>query len=109
MNNEITTALIALATASLPTLSAFLTSRNSKIEKKLDDIKTNQQANNDATLVLLEDRIKWLCRQSIEKNYIPLTDLEALERMYTRYHALGGNGYVAELMEKVRKVPNIKK
>ncbi|MCC8156379.1 MAG: hypothetical protein LIO54_03770 [Oscillospiraceae bacterium] len=55
---------------------------------------------------LLYDRIKYLCKAHIERGYIATNDLDDLERMHRIYHDdLGGNGFLADLMEKVRKLP----
>lgn len=55
---------------------------------------------------LLYDRIKYLCKAHIERGYIATNDLDDLERMHKIYHdELGGNGFLADLMRKVRQLP----
>lgn len=55
---------------------------------------------------LLYDRIKYLCKSHIKRGYIATNDLDDLERMHKIYHDdLSGNGFLNDLMDKVRKLP----
>lgn len=40
------------------------------------------------------------------QGYVPLADKETVERVYTAYHALGGNGVGTEIANKIRACPN---
>lgn len=42
------------------------------------------------------------------QGYVPLADKETVERVYTAYHALGGNGVGTEIANKIRACPNSK-
>jgi len=54
---------------------------------------------------LMYNEIKTLCKQHIARGYITSNDLEDLERMHKIYHDdLDGNGYLDDLMSKVRKL-----
>ena len=55
---------------------------------------------------LMFDRIKHLCKTFLRQGYIGFDDLQDLERMYKIYHDdLNGNGYLNDLMKKVRELP----
>lgn len=42
---------------------------------------------------------------AVEKGYIPIYERENLEHMYDEYKALGGNGVIEDLVEKLRDLP----
>ena len=42
------------------------------------------------------------------QGYVPLADKETVERVYTAYHALGGNGVGTEIANKIRVCQNSK-
>ena len=55
---------------------------------------------------LLYDRIKHLGRCYISVGEISAEDLEDLMQMHSIYHTdLGGNGYLDNLMEQVKRLP----
>lgn len=45
----------------------------------------------------------------IERGWITLHGLEAVEKMYAEYHSLGGNGTVTKLVEDLRELPVLDK
>lgn len=53
---------------------------------------------------LLRDRIIQVYNHQMEKDCCPIYVLENVERMYTAYHSLGGNGTVTELVERLRQL-----
>lgn len=54
---------------------------------------------------LLYDRIKYLCKEHISRDYIASNDLEDLIRMHKIYHDdLDGNGFLDDLMDQVRQL-----
>lgn len=54
---------------------------------------------------LLYDRIKYLCKEHISREYIASNDLEDLRRMHKIYHDdLGGNGFLDDLMSAVGRL-----
>ena len=54
---------------------------------------------------LLRDRIIQAYNHYTEKGYCPIYGLENVEEMYRQYHALGGNGTITELVERVKELP----
>lgn len=55
---------------------------------------------------MLYDRIKHLGRKYIEANQIREEDFNSLTRMWNVYHdELGGNGYLNDLMVKIKELP----
>lgn len=70
--------------------------------KEQDAIKLGIQA-------LLRDRIIQSYNHYQEKEHCPIYALENVEALYVQYHALGGNGTVTKLMDKLRDLPTEKK
>lgn len=66
--------------------------------KEQDAIKLGIQA-------LLRDRIIQSYNHYQEKGCCPIYALENVNALYTQYHALGGNGTVTELMERLKDMP----
>ena len=54
---------------------------------------------------LLRDRIYQTYNHYIEKGYYPIYARENVEDMYRQYRALGGNGTVTSLIEKLDELP----
>ena len=54
---------------------------------------------------LLRDRIIHAYNQCEAEQCCPIYRLESIEDMYQQYHALGGNGAVTELIERVKDFP----
>lgn len=64
------------------------------------------QKRQDRGLVeMLSYNIEHLCGKYIQRDNVCASELAALERMYEAYHALGGNGYLTHLVERVRSLP----
>ena len=59
----------------------------------------------EGVMVLLQDRIKYLAKKYIAEGAISAEDLEDLMRMHKTYKALGGNGYLDQLMNAVKDLP----
>jgi hypothetical protein len=70
--------------------------------KEQDAIKLGIQA-------LLRDRIIQSYNHYQEKGFCPIYALENVTALYTQYHALGGNGMVTELVERLKNMPTEKK
>lgn len=59
---------------------------------------------------LLRDRIIQSYNHYQEKGYCPIYAMENVDELYIQYHALGGNGTVTELMDRLKDLPtDIKK
>ena len=56
--------------------------------------------------LVLKDRLRFLCARYIEQGWIYEDELEDLVAMHLCYHdALNGNGYLDELMNRVKALP----
>ena len=54
---------------------------------------------------LLYLNLKKLCADYLSAGYISTDDLKILVQMWQVYHGLGGNGYLDELINIVKKLP----
>ena len=54
---------------------------------------------------LLRDRLIWAHDHYMQKGCYPIYARENVEEMYTRYHALGGNGTVTSLVRELDGLP----
>ena len=54
---------------------------------------------------LLRDRIIQAYNHYTEKGYCPIYSRENIEKMYTEYDHLGGNGTVTELVDRIMELP----
>lgn len=56
--------------------------------------------------LILKDRLRFLCVRYLEQGWIYEDELEDLISMHTCYHdTLKGNGYLDELMRRVKNLP----
>lgn len=51
---------------------------------------------------LLFCKLKQFDEQRERNGFVPISDKETVERVYTAYHALGGNGVGTEMTNKIR-------
>lgn len=73
--------------------------------KSVEELQATQEILKQGLQWVLYDRIKYLCKEHISRGYIASNDLEDLERMHKVYHdGLGGNGYLDDLMQAVRRL-----
>lgn len=67
-----------------------------------------QEAIEEGVVAILRDRLIASYNHYIEKGYCPIYAMENIMEMYTQYHALGGNGTVTGLVEKMKELPTEK-
>lgn len=54
---------------------------------------------------LLRDRIIRAYNHCMENGFCPIYALENIEALYEQYHALGGNGAITSLVNKLKELP----
>ncbi|MDO5322966.1 MAG: hypothetical protein Q4G06_03045 [Clostridia bacterium] len=54
-----------------------------------------------AMVALLRDRFYEGYKTYVQQGYYPIPDREVMQDIYDQYHALGGNGVITHLMEKL--------
>lgn len=59
-----------------------------------------------ANVAILHDKLYKLCKEFIEKGWIPLDDLDNVQYLWRAYQGLGGNGTGEILYNKVLELPN---
>lgn len=102
-----------------PLLAGVIAWFNSRINRRMDaqqeqlkeecrrlaEQKQREDAVGFGVQALLRDRIIQAYNHYTEKGYCPIYGLENVEEMYRQYHALGGNGTITELVERVKELP----
>lgn len=76
--------------------------------KRLQEQKKEQEAFRNGMKALLRDRIIESYNRCLEKGYCAIYSLENIHALYKEYKALGGNGAIAELVEKAEALPTNK-
>ena len=74
-------------------------------KKRLDEIVAQEKAVNDALCALCHDRILQGYRYYKKHGGISPTDLDTIASLYNAYHALGGNGTITAVYEKIVELP----
>jgi len=77
--------------------------------KKLAKRLKEQDAIKLGIRALLRDRIIQVYNHSYDLGYCPIYALENAVAMYEQYHALGGNGTVTELLDRLKELPTNRK
>lgn len=62
-----------------------------------------------ANVAILHDKLYKLCKEAIERGWIPLDDLENVQYLWRAYRGLGGNGTGEILYNKVLELRNTEK
>ena len=73
--------------------------------KRLDEIMAREKAINEALRALCRDRILQGYRYYKKHSGISPADLETMTKLYNAYHALGGNGTITAVYEKICELP----
>jgi hypothetical protein len=76
-----------------------------KLNRNMNAKFREQEAIKLGVQALLRDRIVQSYNYYMEKRYCPIYAMENIEEMYTQYHALGGNGTITGLVEKLKCLP----
>ena len=79
-------------------LRDFIFGNAIRLKKRLNATEKGVQA-------LLRSQIISLYNKYIDKGYMPIYERENLEHLYTEYKALGGNGVIEHLKEKLDSLP----
>lgn len=74
------------------------------IEKKFKEEETLR----DGVQALLRNEIIKIYNDYIDREYCPIYARENIQNMYDKYHALGGNGTVTDLVKKLFELPTEK-
>lgn len=80
----------------------WLAARVGTGKKEIRALKKGMQA-------LLRDRLLQSYRYYVEKGYATAEERDNWENMYRQYHALGENGVMDNLREKLLDLPTVKK
>lgn len=83
--------------AGLAGLSAWVVS----LKKKVKATQTGMQALLRADIIRSYDKYT-------DQGYCPIYARDALEKEYESYHALGGNGTITDLWERIQRLPTEK-
>lgn len=76
-----------------------------RLNNRIKESNRKQEATNGGVQALLRDRIIQVYNHYHVKGFCPIYAMENVEALYKQYRALGGNGTVTELVEKLRKLP----
>ena len=93
----------------LEVLFGFLCSGCAGLWKRVSKQKREHEVLKSALRALLRDRIIGIYNRYTEKEYFPIYERENLEHLTNEYYALGGNGVVHELVERLAALPVEKK
>jgi hypothetical protein len=90
-----------LFSAIVGTFAATIKRQASKIKNQ----EAEQQAIKLGIQALLRDRIVQCYNHYMEKGFCPIYAMDNIDALYTQYHALGGNGTVTELVDRLKNMP----
>ena len=99
--SAVVTGVISIITKAQDKTSA----KHKEILEKIDKIESQTATLKTVQLSITRDRLAYICKSYIKENKISMQELEAVEDLYKAYSDLGGNSFVHELIEKVRKLP----
>lgn len=75
---------------------------------RIQENSRKQEAVEEGIQALLRDRIIQAYTGCMDKGYCPIYAMEDINALYAQYHALGGNGMVTGLLEKIKELPTEK-
>ena len=72
-----------------------------RMKRQDEQRRTEQQAIKLGIQALLKDRLLQSYDYHMDKGFCPIPARENIANLYAQYHALGGNGTVTELVDRV--------
>lgn len=75
------------------------------LSKRIKAQEEERKAVKEGLLAIMHDRLYQSCTFYIKQGSIDTDGLKNLEYLYTRYHALGGNGTGTELYNRAKSLP----
>lgn len=108
MDSEVSVAIVsgvvAIVCAGFTMLTNWLTAKRTKkaLIDKSQDSRLEQLEN--AMLCILRDQLISTCEQCIKQGFCPMYMRDNISHAYQTYHALGGNGAITSLYEKVMEL-----
>lgn len=87
-------------------LCAVLAFLYRSLASKLKKQKTESDAVKDGIRALLQRQIDADCKECIREGYCPTERKNVILCMYDSYHALGGNGAISQLKNRMMELPN---
>lgn len=83
--------------------SGLLSTLVSQLCSWLEKRRERKSGTAEGMRLILKDRLRWLCAHYIAQGWLYCDELEDIMVMHECYHdKLKGNGYLDELMEKVK-------
>ena len=79
--------------------------REAEEDRRLNEAIARDEALRAGLLALCRDRILQGYRYYRSKGGISAQDLETMQKLYFAYHALGGNGTITKVYEKILDLP----
>lgn len=86
-------------------LFALLGALIGRLYTKVIDMRKRTTAIEDGIRALLRNDIIKAYNKCQERGFCPIYEMENIDEMYKQYHALGGNGTITELVERIKEFP----
>ena len=86
-------------------VTAILSGAYLRLSKKVKANRLKQEAIEQGMQALLRDRIIQAYNHYTEKGFCPIYGRQNVESLYQAYHALGGNGTITNLYNKLEELP----
>lgn len=101
----IQTIVTVFITALITGLIGYLKGKAKKPIEEYKALETKVDLMLDAQLCSTRKDLIHECNKYITKGEIPIYALDNINKMYTAYHNLGGNGTITELYNEVKELP----
>ena len=107
ISEKAVTALVsAVVSAVIGALVAYIATKQSDKKARVAEIEKRQEALENGTKALLRAEIIRNYDKYTERGWVPLYAREALDKCYSAYSGLNGNGAMRDLYEAVCRLPN---
>jgi hypothetical protein len=86
-------------------IGIFLNYKINGQRKRIDVSKDRINATQEGVQALLRDALVNAYDRAMEYGSCSISKRESVEKMFTQYHKLGGNGTIGDLIEKMNALP----
>lgn len=105
--------VLAIVTACITGIVSWFVYKLQKRESRLEQLAVERERQQKLQDEAVSEALRALCRDRIFQGYryynkhsgISAQDLETMTKLYNAYHALGGNGTMTAVYEKILSLP----
>ncbi len=105
LNNHLIETIFSVFGMIFSGIGAFIFHTARKFKSNIQREIREQELIKEAVLSMIQERLNTSCEYYLVRDQVTPVGLKSIIRMYKSYKALGGNGVMDEIINKVKRLP----